>query len=673
MNNENKIAQLEAQLAAARRYIDELESERLDTQMLDRKLVYLHKALENASDQFAWVAERDLSRFIITSVQMEVITGYPNEKFIDDPLKWLEITHPDDREQVLGSLENIEVSEQRELEYRIFNASGKMRWIKARSSLIRDEQGQPVAIGGIVTDITDRKEAEDFTRLQRDLAVATSGAADLHKALDLCMSVAMETSGADRAGIYLVNNDGSISLIADKGVSETFYKTVSYLPKDSLQAELVRNGKPFYVSVEETSPEINEACTNEGLKCIGVIPILYRERAVACMNTGYSSISEVPETTQNRLEAIAANLGGMIVRLEAEQQLREHEASMRAMLDAISESVFLISVTDLKIIVANETAARRLGTTVEAMVGRPVDDFMPQDIMTARIEFAKKHLTDQAFAHMVDRRDGRIFDSYIYPVFSDNGEISAVAIFAKDVTDQHDAVEKIAVEQRLLRKLIDLQERERTLVSHEIHDGVVQDIVAAKMFLNVLSVGMKAHDCEGLKETTKIEEFLTHAIAEARRLIRELRPLIIEEKGIVHSIDHLIVQKRETTDMRIEFEHNIHFNRIHPMLESNVYRIVQEGIRNASRHSQAKKITVSLVQDGDNIVIGVVDDGIGFDPKHISEDRFGVRGIRERARLFGGHANIESAPGEGTKIRVELPIELTVETLSESPEEGIAS
>jgi two-component system sensor histidine kinase DegS len=93
-----------------------------------------------------------------------------------------------------------------------------------------------------------------------------------------------------------------------------------------------------------------------------------------------------------------------------------------------------------------------------------------------------------------------------------------------------------------------------------------------------------------------------------------------------------------------------------PILENAVYRIVQEALTNACRHSKSKSIRVMLVQQRDCLRIDIRDHGVGFKPEDVGESRFGLEGIRERARLLGGHAQIESAPGNGTHVMVELPI-----------------
>lgn len=98
------------------------------------------------------------------------------------------------------------------------------------------------------------------------------------------------------------------------------------------------------------------------------------------------------------------------------------------------------------------------------------------------------------------------------------------------------------------------------------------------------------------------------------------------------------------------------FHRLAPPLETTVFRIVQESLGNAYRHSRGDKIRVGVTEVGKRVRIEVEDAGVGFDLGKVDPARFGLPGIRERTRLFGGSATIESVPGHGTRIAVDLPI-----------------
>ena len=144
--------------------------------------------------------------------------------------------------------------------------------------------------------------------------------------------------------------------------------------------------------------------------------------------------------------------------------------------------------------------------------------------------------------------------------------------------------------------------------------------------------------------------------AEARRLIGSLRPPQLEEGEIVSAIDDLVCEATKRSKIKIEFCSNVGQLKLAPMLENTVFRIVQEGLTNACHHSKSEKVKVELTQQDGHLRIEVRDWGVGFNADRVDEGHFGLEGIHERAKVFGGRAVIKSAPRKGTEIVVELPL-----------------
>src|SRR5262249_52560576 len=142
-----------------------------------------------------------------------------------------------------------------------------------------------------------------------------------------------------------------------------------------------------------------------------------------------------------------------------------------------------------------------------------------------------------------------------------------------------------------------------------------------------------------------VRQLLARAIDEGRRMINDLRPMILDEEGLVASIDFLIADSFQKSGLNVRFSHAISFMRISPLLEQALFRIVQEALNNVRRHSHATEAQVRLWDADGWIYLEISDQGTGFDLTQVPADRFGLRGIRERARLFGGRSQIEARPG----------------------------
>ena len=225
-----------------------------------------------------------------------------------------------------------------------------------------------------------------------------------------------------------------------------------------------------------------------------------------------------------------------------------------------------------------------------------------------------------------------------------------VAMALKQANDQ------LGQENNTLSHLMELQERERQLIGYEIHDELVQLLTGAKMGMEGLQ-RMEDRNSAVAKEVLGASvETLRSGINSARKLINNLRPISLDGVGVVEAIKDLTTEVQRTTGCEIVFVSNVRFERLPSSLENNIFRIVQESLNNACRHSTSTRIGVELRQQDDHLRIEVQDWGVGFDSQRVPRDHFGLESIRVRARVFGGQATIKSCPGKGTRVAVELPL-----------------
>ncbi len=206
-----------------------------------------------------------------------------------------------------------------------------------------------------------------------------------------------------------------------------------------------------------------------------------------------------------------------------------------------------------------------------------------------------------------------------------------------------------------LRRLLESVDRQRQLVSYEIHDGLAQQIAAARMNFSAYEHLKTNQPEEAAKTYSDGQRLLAEALIETRRLIGGLRPPILDDEGVVTAIARFAADARNRAGLEIEFHSDVQFGRLEPTLENALLRIVQEGVNNAQKHSTSDRARIALTQIGQTIRLEIRDWGIGFAPGTTTTG-FGLEGIRERAKLHGGDASVESAPGRGTRIVVNLPV-----------------
>lgn len=203
---------------------------------------------------------------------------------------------------------------------------------------------------------------------------------------------------------------------------------------------------------------------------------------------------------------------------------------------------------------------------------------------------------------------------------------------------------------------------ERTRIALDIHDGLIQTLVGLAYRLDACEGLLAAGSAQGSERLKEIRELLKAAIEEARKVIFNLRPLSFDKGGLIHALkNYLATYERQyliKTDLKVSVEEK----KILPKLKVFLFRIIQEALSNVYRHAKAKKVWISLEMNHSLFKTTIQDDGIGFDLRQVARDpekwaSFGLKGIKERCRLLNGTAAIESRPGHGTRITIELPLE----------------
>lgn len=212
-------------------------------------------------------------------------------------------------------------------------------------------------------------------------------------------------------------------------------------------------------------------------------------------------------------------------------------------------------------------------------------------------------------------------------------------------------------EKEHFKHLLETVERERRLIGYDIHDGLAQLLAGAMLQLSNFERFLSEDEKRAWQCFDSGVSFVAQSLREARRLIHGLEPVELEENGIVAAIEDLVSDANDQSEQQVEFMHDVQFAHLPPPMEHVIFRIVQEGLANARRYSKSGRIRITLIRSETCLRVLIEDWGIGFDPGGVAEGHFGLRGIQDRAMLFGGQATIQSKPGWGTTVSVTLPVE----------------
>lgn len=201
------------------------------------------------------------------------------------------------------------------------------------------------------------------------------------------------------------------------------------------------------------------------------------------------------------------------------------------------------------------------------------------------------------------------------------------------------------------------QEEERKRLARELHDETLQSVIALNQRIQLLK--RSAQSPETQRAVTETEEMIGETIVELRRFTRALRPLYLEDLGLVPALQMLAKEFEEGFDLNIQFQKVGDEIRLSDAIEIAIYRIAQESLNNVIRHAQASEVQICLKFENDQVCLEVNDNGIGFEvpasPSELApEGHYGLLGIYERAELLGAICKIDSIIDEGTSISIAL-------------------
>ena len=211
--------------------------------------------------------------------------------------------------------------------------------------------------------------------------------------------------------------------------------------------------------------------------------------------------------------------------------------------------------------------------------------------------------------------------------------------------------EEVRLSKMMIKRLIEVQEREHKRLAHELHDGVSQS-------LYTISVALQAIEST-IKDDPRLHDYVNEVRAELQRAMsdikaysHQLRPTSLDGLGLVSALETLIQTVQSTSSLSIQFKTNIS-ERLPSAVEINIYRVIQEALHNVVKYAEAKSVYLLLIKDQGQLILEVHDDGKGFNLER-AKGGLGLEHMRERIEQLNGHFQIESAPEEGTTIIAKM-------------------
>lgn len=359
---------------------------------------------------------------------------------------------------------------------------------------------------------------------------------------------------------------------------------------------------------------------------------------------------------QGRLKGFIGTVLDVTEQRAAERQAREKDSLLQALVDNSSAAIYLKDAAGRYLLI-NRRHMELWPVMKDFKAGTTPYDWFPEEIARSFIASDNEVFESgqtKTFEESVSAADGlRTYLTIKFPVFDDSQQVVAVGGISADITELEQAHQTLAERERLLRNLIDVQENEKQFLCHEFHDGLIQYAVGSKMLLE----GMRDSGLsDGFAESVvSVIDCLSKGIEEGRRVIRGIRPAVLDDLGLGAAIEDFASELQET-GIAVGCELDPTIKAIPPPLQTTVYRVVQESLNNARKHSGSDRVSLTVCRVATQVVVAVEDFGCGFDREKTGGGGFGLVSMRERARLVGGDCNVESTPGQGTKVTITLPL-----------------
>ena len=370
-----------------------------------------------------------------------------------------------------------------------------------------------------------------------------------------------------------------------------------------------------------------------------------------------ASISQL-DTPQGKLFTVI--MRDVTERVQAENEQHRLAARLTGLLDSAMDGIITIDA-DQRIVLFNRAAEKIFGWQAAEVMGKKLELLLPPRYRGSHAAHVRQFgATGVTSRRMGDgtllsgvRRGGEEFpmDASISQLETPEGHLFTVIL--RDVTERVSAQQELAA---MAAQASAVREEEKSRVARELHDELAQSLTALKMDAIWLKDNLRRDPEAAADKLGAMLRMLDDSVASTRRIAADLRPLVLDDLGLVAAVDWLVQGFMQRTGVACELEADEDMELGEPYATA-VFRIVQESLANVAKHAHAANVKVALERTSDAVILDVRDDGVGFDPaapRHPGS--LGLAGLRERASLALGRVDIDSRPGGGTRVHARIPV-----------------
>ena len=372
------------------------------------------------------------------------------------------------------------------------------------------------------------------------------------------------------------------------------------------------------------------------------------------------------KAADGEVRAVVGIIRDVSARVQAQESLAVREAYLRAMLDNFPFLVWLKDV-DGRFLAVNQAFAQACGRARSGdVVGLTDFDVWPKDLAQRYVDDDRSVMAshEQKYAEepIFTQGASRWFETFKTPVLDKRGKVLGTTGFSRDITDRQRLDKELHAQREQLRALAahveSVREEERVRIAREIHDELGQALTCMSMDLAFLDKQLPQRNPEAAARISALATLVKETVKTVRRISSELRPSILDDLGLGAAMEWLghDFATRTGIDCAVSVPSNVS---IAAERGTVVFRMCQEALTNVARHAGASHVSIDLMIDLDDcLTLEVSDNGRGITDEEVHRpDSLGLLGMRERAALLGGVAEVKGKPGQGTTVTVRVPLQ----------------
>ncbi|HET9820766.1 MAG TPA: PAS domain S-box protein [Burkholderiaceae bacterium] len=580
---------------------------------------------------------------------------------------------------------------------RLVRKDGHDIWVEVSGSVVRDPQGRPVRVIGVVQDISARRHAEDALRAHAARQSFLVQLNDNLRRLDEPQAISQEAArllgefvGASRVGYAEDMGDETTVAVGRshcQGVPciEGKHRYSDYGP--SFLAAM-RAGRTVVRPDIARDPGLG-AAEKAALAALHIgatvhVPLLRESQLRAVFFVHAAAARNWTPEDVALFEEVAERLRADIERARAEAAVRAARAKLETALESMNDAVFISDAqgtfVDFNTAFAAFHRFRSKRECLTTLVEYPeilevfLPDGTPAPLTLWAVPRALRGERGSLVEYDLRRKDTgeRWTGSYSFaPIRDAAGRIVGSVVTARDITEIKRVRSELEASHADLQRMIaaqdQVQEQERLRIARELHDDMQQSLAAVLMEATAARAGGTPCEPATEKALARIERLTINAITSTRRIIQDLRPLALEELGLMAALQTLATRFAQHTGIACSVDAAAFATaddaRLGPALAACLYRVTQEALTNVAKHSAARSVRIVLASDAaSQLCLSVTDDGAGMVlDRQAKPQSFGLVGMRERVRAAGGTLRLRSEPGCGTTVEVHVPLPATGE------------